>query len=211
MTTETTKAGLRIQGLKSALAGPFDLSIAHGGCVGVTGRSGSGKSLFLRMICDLDPNVGEVWLDGVARSSLTPPAWRRRVVYVPAESGWWDDHILAHFPADQRDAARAMAARLGLPDDILDGLVSRLSTGERQRMALTRAFLMNSPVLLLDEPTSALDGEGTARIEAILSERLAAGLALVLVTHDPAQAKRMATQHYVMDAGKLTAGPEGRS
>jgi ABC-type phosphate transport system ATPase subunit len=71
-------------------------------------------------------------------------------------------------------------------------------------MALTRAFLMNSPVLLLDEPTSALDGDGAARIEAILSERLAAGLVLVLVTHDPAQAQRMATQHYVMDAGKLT-------
>ena len=208
MTVETTTAALRIQGLKSALAGPFDLNVAHGGCIGITGQSGSGKSLFLRMICDLDPNEGEVWLDGVARSTMTSPAWRRQVVYVPAESGWWDDHILAHFPNDQRDAARAMATRLGLPDDILGGLVSRLSTGERQRMALIRAFLMNAPVLLLDEPTSALDGDGAARIEAILSERLATGMALILVTHDPAQARRMATQRYIMAAGKLTAAPE---
>ena len=211
MTAETTRAALRIQGLKSALAGPFDLEVAHGGCIGITGQSGSGKSLFLRMICDLDPNEGEVWLDGVARSSMAPPAWRRQVVYVPAESGWWDDHILAHFPGDQREAARTMAAKLGLPDNILDGLVSRLSTGERQRMALIRAFLVNSPVLLLDEPTSALDGDGAARIEAILSERLAAGLALILVTHDPAQAQRMATQRYFMAAGKLATAPGAAS
>jgi ABC-type phosphate transport system ATPase subunit len=74
-------------------------------------------------------------------------------------------------------------------------------------MALIRALLMNSPVLLLDEPTSALDGDGAARIEAILIERLAAGMALILVTHDPAQAQRLATERYVMAAGKLTAAP----
>jgi ABC-type iron transport system FetAB ATPase subunit len=207
MTAQTTPPALRIQGLKSALAGPFDLALGGGDCVGVTGPSGSGKSLFLRMICDLDPNEGEVWLNGTTRGSMSGPAWRRQVVYVPAESGWWDDHILAHFPNDQHDAARAMGARLGLPDDILGGLVSRLSTGERQRMALIRALLMKSPVLLLDEPTSALDGDSAARIEAILAERLAAGMALILVTHNPAQAVRLARQRYIMTAGQLTAAP----
>src|SRR5271154_2150906 len=105
---ETTTPRLRIAGLKSALAGPFDLALAPGECVGITGASGSGKSLFLRMICDLDPNDGEVWLDGAPRSAMSAPAWRRRVVYVPAESGWWSDHIAAHFSNDQRDDARAM-------------------------------------------------------------------------------------------------------
>src|ERR1700761_3284357 len=111
---------LRIAGLKSALAGPFDLAVPRGGCIGITGPSGSGKSLFLRMICDLDPNEGDVWLDGAPRASMSAPAWRRQVVYVPAESGWWADQIIAHFPKDQRDAAHGLADRLGLPSGIID-------------------------------------------------------------------------------------------
>jgi ABC-type iron transport system FetAB ATPase subunit len=196
---------LRIAGLKSALAGPFDLAVPPGGCVGITGPSGSGKSLFLRMICDLDPNEGDVWLDGASRRAMSAPAWRRQVVYIPAESGWWADQIIEHIPKDQRADAHGLATRLGLPAGIIDGPVSRLSTGERQRMSLIRAILIGSPVLLLDEPTSALDGDGAARVEAILNERRAAGLALVLVTHDPAQAARMASARYVMTAGHLEA------
>jgi putative ABC transport system ATP-binding protein len=203
MDATTTTAALRIQGLKSALAGPFDLALAPGDCIGVTGASGSGKSLFLRMVCDLDPNEGEVFLDGAARSSMAAPAWRRQVVYVPAESGWWTDHIADHFRKDQLEPAKALCARLALPAGILEQPVSRLSTGERQRLALIRALVANSPVLLLDEPTSALDGDGALRIEAILRERMAAGLALVLVTHDPAQAERMASRRYVMAARRL--------
>jgi ABC-type iron transport system FetAB ATPase subunit len=61
---------LSLKGLKSALAGPFDLAVEQGGCVGITGPSGSGKSLFLRMICDLDANNGEVWLDGRPRAGM---------------------------------------------------------------------------------------------------------------------------------------------
>jgi ABC-type iron transport system FetAB ATPase subunit len=159
------------------------------------------------MICDLDANEGEVWLDGKPRAGMVAPAWRRQVVYVPAESGWWTDQIADHFPMDQREAAHDMAARLGLPAGIIDGPVSRLSTGERQRLALIRALLMASSVLLLDEPTSALDGDGAARVEAILTERMAAGLALVLVTHDPAQAARLAQRRFVMTAGHLEAPP----
>jgi putative ABC transport system ATP-binding protein len=196
---------LRIAGLKSPLAGPLDLAVPRGGCVGITGPSGSGKSLFLRMVCDLDPNDGQVWLDGASRASMSAAAWRRQVVYVPAESGWWTDHVIDHFPKDQRADAHAMAERLGLPSGVIVGPVSRLSTGERQRLSLIRALLVGSPVLLLDEPTSALDGDGAARVEAILNERRAAGLALVLVTHDPAQAVRMASARYVMTAGHLEA------
>lgn len=196
---------LRTQGLKSALAGPFDVSVEHGGCVGITGPSGAGKSLFLRMIADLDPNEGEVWLDGKPRSGFTPPAWRRQVVYVPAESGWWADAIAAHFRKDQLDQAQALAERLGLPAGILGEQVSRLSTGERQRLSLIRALTAASPVLLLDEPTSALDQAGVERIEAILRERMADGVAVVLVTHDPVQAMRLADQRFTMAAGRLEA------
>lgn len=201
--TDAPPPGLVTRGLKSALAGPFDIAAPHGGCIGVTGPSGAGKSLFLRMIADLDPNEGEVWLDGRPRAAFAAPAWRRQVVYVPAESGWWDDSIAAHFGKDQFEAARAMAERLGLPAGILGEPVSRLSTGERQRLALIRALTLGSPVLLLDEPTSALDEAGVGRIEALLRERMAAGTAVVLVTHDPAQARRLASQRFIMSKGRL--------
>jgi ABC-type iron transport system FetAB ATPase subunit len=194
---------LRIHNLQSALAGPFELNLEPGGCIGVSGPSGSGKSLFLRMIADLDPNEGEVYLNGAARSSMAAPAWRRQVVYAPAESGWWSDQIAAHFRKDQRAQAGALAERLDLPAGILDQLVSRLSTGERQRLALIRALLIAPPVLLLDEPTSALDADGALRVEKILRERMTDGAAIILVTHNPTQAERLAKRRLTMNAGKL--------
>jgi ABC-type iron transport system FetAB ATPase subunit len=198
---------LRTEGLRSALAGPFDLSLPRGRCVGITGPSGSGKSLFLRMIADLDPNEGEVFLNGQARSSMAAPAWRRQVVYVPAESGWWSDHVVDHFPSARLEEARTLSGRFGLPAEVIDGPVSRLSTGERQRLALIRAFVRHPPVLLLDEPTSALDEAGVRRVEAALAEHKAAGVAVVLVTHDPAQAERLAEQRLIMNAGRLEPAP----
>jgi len=192
---------LRTQNLHSRLAGPFDVTVPAGACLAVTGASGSGKSLFLRMIVDLDPNEGEVWLDGRPRSSFDAPAWRREVAYAPAESGWWSDAVADHFP--DLPAARAFAERLGLKPGLLEGPVLRLSTGEKQRLALARMLLRPAPVLLLDEPTGPLDEESVGRAETLIRERLAAGTTIVMVTHDPAQAERMGSQHLVMRAGKL--------
>ena len=182
---------LRVQGLSSALAGPFDLVLAPGECLAVSGPSGAGKSLFLRMIADLDPNAGEVFLDGTPRASLSAPAWRRKVPYAAAESGWWRETPVQHFAPADLAQARALAERLGVRHDALDDPVRRLSTGERQRLALVRALVLNAPALLLDEPTGPLDPDATARVEAVLRERLAAGTAVILVSHDPAQADRL--------------------
>jgi ABC-type iron transport system FetAB ATPase subunit len=196
---------LRLEALRSALSGPFDLALSPGACIGITGPSGSGKSVFLRMVADLDPNEGEAFLGEAARSSLPAPAWRRKVVYVPAESGWWSERIADHFPKDELARAHALAARLRLPDGIIGEPVARLSTGERQRVALIRALALDPPVLLLDEPTSGLDAESVARVEALLRERMAEGLAILLVTHDPVQAARLAEHRYVMTSGRLEA------
>jgi UDP-glucose/iron transport system ATP-binding protein len=187
--------------LHSPLVGPFDVSVAAGECVGISGASGSGKSLFLRMIADLDVNAGNVWLDGRERGTFAAPAWRRQVMYVPAESGWWSEQVAAHFT--DVAAARAMAPRIDLKPELFDGLVLRLSTGEKQRLALIRALLLAPPVLLLDEPTSALDDAAQAKTEQVLRERLASGVALLLVSHDRAQAARLGRRQFIMEAGRL--------
>ena len=83
------------------------------------------------------------------------------------------------------------------------GPVARLSTGEKQRLALIRAFVLSPPVLLLDEPTGPLDPASVERVEALLRERLAAGLILLMVTHDPAQAGRLGARHLRMEEGRL--------
>jgi putative ABC transport system ATP-binding protein len=189
---------LRVANLRSQLAGPFDLVVGEGECVAITGPSGSGKSLFLRMIADLDPNHGEVFLDGAERRNIPAPAWRRRVVYNAAEPGWWSESVLDHFRGAAMNFARAMAPRLGLAPALLDGAVVRLSTGERQRLALIRALALDSPVLLLDEPTGALDEQSTKSVEAVLRERLAAGVTIAMVTHSPEQAVRLGQRHLRM-------------
>ena len=195
--------GLRIENLHSHLAGPFDLVLAPGEALAITGASGAGKSLFLRMVADLDPHQGEVWLDEVARSSLSGRDWRRRVAYVGAESGWWSEAVADHFAPVHRAQVAGLAGRLGLDPALLDAKVARLSTGERQRLALIRALAREPPVLLLDEPTAALDRDSVMRVEALLAERIAAGTLLVFVTHDPNQAQRLAGRRLVMQAGRL--------
>ncbi len=192
---------LDVRGLRRAGLGPVDLTLAAGECVALSGPSGAGKSLLLRAIADLDPNDGEVSLDGTAREAVAAPAWRRQVTYLAAESAWWDDRVAAHF--DDPAAARPLAQMLGLPAAAMDWPVPRLSTGERQRLALARALALSPRVLLLDEPTAALDPEAAAAVEAVLRQRLGQGGAILLVTHDAAQARRLAGRGFRVEAGIL--------
>jgi len=203
--TPETPPRLSLKDLQSPLAGPFTLSLPSSGCAAISGHSGSGKSLFLRMIADLDPNTGEIAIDGVPRASLGAPAWRRRAPYVAAESGWWRDRVAEHFTADQLAPARALAARLDLAPELIDGPVQRLSTGERQRLAIIRALVLDSPVLLLDEPTGPLDPDSAAKVEAVLEERLRGGTSMIIVTHDVRQGERLGARRFVMRDRRLEA------
>src|ERR1700749_3282951 len=125
------EAALLVQALRTPCAGPFKLPLAGGSCAAITGPSGSGKSLFLRMIADLDPNEGEVWQNDRERASMAAPAWRKLVMYVAAESGWWADMVIDNFPAGSRNAVAPLADRLGLRADVLNASVQQLSTGEK--------------------------------------------------------------------------------
>ncbi len=192
---------LEIRALHRLGVGPIDLRLADGSCLSLAGRSGSGKSVLLRMIADLDPHEGDAVLDGRACSGMPAPAWRRMVTYVAAESGWWDDSVGSHFAADV-DVATLLPA-VGMAREASQWPVARLSTGERQRLALLRALCPANRVLLLDEPTSGLDAESTALVEDLLQKRMASGTAILLVTHDPEQAARMASRHVELEDGRL--------
>ncbi len=193
-------ARLRVDRLARAGLGPFSFALKPGACLAITGRSGSGKSLLLRMIADLDPHEGEAWLDSRPRAGMAVPEWRRQVVYCAAESGWWHHDVAAHF---QTPPPLALAESFGLSDAIFSQEMRLCSTGERQRLSLLRSLALGSPVLLLDEPTGPLDPESVSRVEALLQARLGSGTAIILVTHDPGQAERMGDEHLVKADGKL--------
>lgn len=193
---------LAVRHLSTPFLAPVSFDVADGACIAVRGPSGSGKTVLLRAIADLDPSAGEVWLDGRARADMPAPEWRRGIRYLAAEPGWWAPTVAAHF-ADWA-AAVPLLARLGLPHDIGEAQVSHLSTGERQRLALIRALIQRPRVLLADEPTAALDPTAVSAVEQWLQELRAEGMAILWVTHDEAQAARVADRVLHVAAGQVT-------
>ena len=192
---------LALKALQRLHVGPVSLALAAGECVSIMGASGAGKSVLLRAIADLDPHQGDAWLAGAACSAMPAPQWRRQVTYVAAESGWWADTVAAHF-APGVDL-NALLPTLGLDASLAQAAVARCSTGERQRLALLRALQPGNRVWLLDEPTSGLDDGARTLVDQLLHQRLAGGAALLLVTHDAAQAQRLAHRHFDLAGGQL--------
>lgn len=175
--------------LQSAHFGPISLILRAGECMAVQGPSGAGKTLLLRALADLDPVRGEVRLAGVSRNDILAPIWRRQVSLLPAESHWWAETVGQHFESKPREELSG----LGLGLDVSQWSVSRLSSGERQRLAFVRLLSIKPRVLLLDEPTANLDAENTRRVEALLRRYLAQNQAGALcVTHDHQQVSRIA-------------------
>jgi ABC-type multidrug transport system ATPase subunit len=196
---------LRIKRLATKLIGPISFDIAAGECLALMGPSGAGKSLLLRAIVDLDPSSGNVMVGGHARADVTASEWRKLVALVPAESGWWTDRVRDHFPA--KVDATELIRKLGLGGS-LEWNVGRLSTGERQRLALARALCRRPEALLLDEPTASLDEHATGLVEDLIRECYGDGMALLLVTHDRRQAERMAKRLLRMSDGRIEQQPE---
>lgn len=191
---------LLIEDLDCGSVRGVNLALAAGECVCLAGVSGSGKTRLLRAIADLDEHRGTVRLHGEDRYSFSPSQWRRRVMLVPAESHWWADTVGTHL----NGSPDADLEALGLAPEVRGWSVRRLSSGERQRLGLVRAAVLEPAVMLLDEPTANLDAAATQRVERWLAERRRQhGTAMLWVTHDAAQALRVAQRRYRITAGTL--------
>lgn len=191
---------LSINALHTQHVGPVSFDLDQQRSVILSGPSGCGKTLLLRSIVDLDVNQGEVRLDGVARDQISAPLWRRQVGYLPAESAWWYSRVGEHF--DHVDTQ--LFAQLGFDAAVADWEIKRLSTGERQRLALLRMLSRKPRVLLLDEPTANLDPDKTGAIEAVVQAYCSDHNAgFIWVSHDPQQRERLGARHLLMRNGRI--------
>jgi phosphate-transporting ATPase len=171
----------------------LDLVLEPGEIVLLRAPSGSGKTLLLRTIADLDPaDGGEVLLQGRHRASFSPAAWRSRVLYL--------HQVAVRLPGSLLDNLRRIAElqahagrELSLPPDVPDPAapVERLSGGEMQRFALRRALALDPAVLLLDEATSALDSAAARQAERAVADWAAGGRAVLWATHDASVGPRV--------------------
>ena len=202
---QNSDAKLRAEAIRTRGVGPLSFSLSASECVCVTGESGAGKSLLLRAIADLDPHDGNVYLNDVLRREFPPTAWRRRVGLLPPESAWWEDKVSPHFV----EVDEALLDAVGFGSDVMEWSVSRLSSGERQRLALVRLLCNGPEVLLLDEPTANLDPVNVQRVEAMIERRRGEhGVAVIWVSHDPVQIARVASRELKLTEGKMTELPK---
>jgi ABC-type multidrug transport system ATPase subunit len=182
------------------------------GSAAIVGPSGAGKSTLLRLLNRLaDPDEGEILYRGEPLRSHDPLALRREVSLVPQLPSLLEGTVgsnlayAAQLAGRELDGARCLRLA-GLEPGFAERDVARLSVGEQQRAMLARALAQEPRVLLLDEPTSALDQTARDAVEATLAElRREVDVSLVLVSHDPWQARRLADWALRLDAGRVTA------
>lgn len=201
MRLELQGASLRFGNNKPLFEG-VDLSIDAGQFLIIEGPSGCGKSSLLRLLNRLQaPTAGSLSIDGAAAQDTDVTILRRRAILVPqtpaatpaTTAGTVRDTLRWPFkfrsnasrnpPTDE--TLRQRLDGLLLQNVALDDQCAPLSVGQRQRLALLRALLLEPEILLCDEPTAALDGVARAVVDTQLQTRCAAGVGVVIVTHQP--------------------------
>ncbi|MFF8946329.1 thiol reductant ABC exporter subunit CydD [Streptomyces sp. NPDC014864] len=217
---------VRYPGRSADAVSDVSFTVESGETVALVGPSGVGKSTLLNVLLRfVRPTGGRVRIGGADLADLDPDQWRSRVAWVPQRPHLYAGTIaenvrLARPDADDTAVRRAMAdaGALEFVDALPDGADTvlgedgaGLSAGQRQRLALARAFLADRPVLLLDEPTAALDGAAEAEVVDAV-RRLSVGRTVLLVVHRPALlgvADRVVRLREAESAGAQGARAEG--
>ena len=182
----------------------FNLVIDHNEIVGLTGGSGSGKSTILRIAVDLlTPESGDITILGKPISEWDPRELRRNVILVPQESqmfvGTVRDNLLwglsKRGDSIDDDSLNEILREVKLDSLKLDDDAFNLSGGEKQRIAIARALVMNPEALLLDEPTASLDEESALAVENVLNDVIRKRqIGILIVTHNKEQAHRFTSR-----------------
>ncbi|MBU0643030.1 MAG: ATP-binding cassette domain-containing protein, partial [Alphaproteobacteria bacterium] len=203
-------------GAATPLFANLDVAIPEGQKVGLVGRSGSGKTTFVKLIQRIhEINDGMITLGGVDIARVPLEVLRQHIALVPQEPVLFHRSLAENIAyarpgasmQDVRDAAERAGAldfieRLpkGFGTEVGERGV-KLSGGERQRVAIARAFLSNAPVLIMDEATSSLDSEAEAKV-AQAAERLMEGRTTLVIAHRLATVERM-DRILVFDRGRI--------
>jgi putative ABC transport system ATP-binding protein len=185
------------------------------GATAIVGPSGAGKSTLLRLLNRLaDPDEGSISYRDRPLAAYDPLELRRQVSLVPQLPALLEGTVVSNVAYAARlagrDADPERCLRLaGLDPEYAERDVAKLSVGEQQRAMLGRALAQEPSVLLLDEPTSALDREARDAIETTLAQlRRELKISIVLVSHDPEQARRLGDWVVRIEEGRVTdSGP----
>lgn len=195
----------------------IDQKIEKGEKVVIVGPSGSGKSTFLRCLNFLEvPTGGEVWFEGInlTDASVNIDKHRQKMGMVFQHFNLFphltimENITLApvklklQTKEEAQQNAERLLERIGLLDK-KDAYPNTLSGGQKQRIAIVRALAMNPDVMLFDEPTSALDPEMVGEVLELIRELAEDGMTMVIVTHEMAFAKEVATRILFMDEGMI--------
>jgi putative ABC transport system ATP-binding protein len=186
--------------------------IPAAGITVVSGPSGAGKTTLLRLCNRLEvPDAGIICYRGQPLDELDPLELRRRVGMVfqrptPFPGTVADNLAVARPDASTGELSTALE-RVALDPGLLGQEARTLSGGELQRMCLARTLVTRPETLLLDEPTSALDAQPKRVFEATARHLAAQGITIIWVTHDDAQAARVADRIYQLRDGHLTGIP----
>ncbi|MGI5215752.1 amino acid ABC transporter ATP-binding protein [Plantactinospora sp. CA-290183] len=198
----------------------IDLEVGRGETACVIGPSGSGKSTLLRTINRLlEPDRGDVLLDGVSVLDQDPDALRQRIGMVFQQFNLFPHMtVLRNVTLALRQLKRLSAdeaAEVALRQlDVVglrhkaDSRPGRLSGGQQQRVAIARALAMSPRVMLFDEATSALDPELVKGVLSLMADLAGQGMTMVVVTHEMGFARQVADQVVFMDRGRVVEAGE---
>jgi tungstate transport system ATP-binding protein len=204
-----TLSNLSVRRRGKAILGPIDLVVDKGGPTMVIGPNGSGKTTLLKAMHGIERISGGTveWANpdqaNHAYVFQSPVVLRRSV----AENLSYPLQLIQMPKVYIATAVDHWIERIGL-EKMKDRAATRLSGGERQKLAIARALIRDPEVLFLDEPCANLDGQSTREIEALLLEAAAAGTRIIMATHDMGQARRLAADViFVMAGGVVETGP----